>query len=118
MSTSMKSGRNNGLKTPPVPTGGEYVTDPTEPLSGFKTSTRKQWTAVNRIRSRHVRTAKHLHRWNIIDIPNFPLCNISMQDTDHVVNSCLVAKLDGGYLSVHESNHNFKKLLEDKQVKA
>ena len=57
-----------------APLGGEYVRDPCEPLPGFHTTSKRQWTLANRIRSGHGRTAHNLHRWGYVESALCPFC--------------------------------------------
>ena len=45
-----------------TPRGGELVSDLCQPLPGFNTAPRKQWTCANRLRSGHGMTAANLYR--------------------------------------------------------
>ena len=78
-----------------VPKGGEFVSDPTQPLLGFTTASRKQWVTANRIRSRHNRTAANLNKWKLRDSPICPACGTAPQDTDHLVKNCPTTKIIG-----------------------
>ena len=70
------------------PRGCNLVQDPTTPLPGFDSAKRRYWTAANRLRSGHGRTAVDMHRWKLWDSPICPRCQLAPQDTDHLVLQC------------------------------
>ena len=90
-----------------LPPGGNLVSDPTKPLPGFKTLTRKQWVQANRIRSRCGRTAKNLHRWGYRDSPTCPQCKATDQDMDHLILHCTRTAITGGYQTAHDARDEF-----------
>ena len=99
-----------------TPKGGNIIDDPTERLPGFDTCSRKEWVTANRLRSRHNRTEKNLHRWGVKDSPTCPRCQEAPQDTDHLILHCPATHLEGGYETVHISDESFKTWILDKKV--
>ena len=91
-----------------TPAGGEIICDPCEPLPGLREQKRKYWTAANRLRSRHMRSAVNMHRWGLKESPICPRCNTDPQNTDHLVLYCPETKLEGGYETVHKCDETFQ----------
>ena len=91
-----------------TPRGGEIISDPCERLPGLRDQKRKYWTAANRLRSKHTRTAFNMHRWGFKDSPTCPRCNTDPQDTDHLVLNCPETKLEGGYETIHNCDELFQ----------
>ena len=82
--------------------GGEDIEDPSRMLPGFETANRRTWVTSNRIRTRHCRTASKMYQWSLNASPNCPHCNGAQQDIDHLVLSCPVTRMEGGYAAVGE----------------
>ena len=90
-----------------LPRGGDLIQDPTKPLPGFDTLTRRQWTLSNRIRSGQGRTAVNMHRWGLRESPLCPACQEAAQDTDHLVLHCPITRIPGGYETINEAGESF-----------
>ena len=91
-----------------LPTGGDLINNPSEHLPGLQDQKRKYWTAANRLRSRHTRTAANMHRWGLKESPICPRCHSSPQDTDHLVLHCPETKIDGGYETINRCDEAFQ----------
>ena len=76
-----------------TPLGGEYVRDPCEPLPGFHTKSKRQWTLANRIRSGHGRTAHNLHRWGYVESALCPYRQEDSQDMNRIVLHCPTTRI-------------------------
>ena len=98
------------------PHGCNLVQDPTTPLPGFDSAKRRYWTAANRLRSGHGRTAVNMHRWKLWDSPICPRCQLAPQDTDHLVLQCPDTLIQGGYNSIHEAGQTFEDWIDDRNV--
>ena len=98
------------------PTGGELISDPCERLPGLQDQKRKYWTAANRLRSRHARTAANMHRWGLRDSPTCPKCHSSPQDTDHLVLHCPETKIEGGYETVNRCDDVFQSWVDTQNL--
>ena len=92
------------------PSGGNLITDPTKPIPGFFTASRKQSTVIaNRIRSQHARTAVNLHHYGLLNSPTCSKCNKLLQDLDHLIKDCSFTKLTGSFKSANECDMNVLK---------
>ena len=96
-----------------LPKGGELVEDPTDPLPGFFHLPRKQWSQINRLRCGHGKTAANLYKWYLRDSPTCPACQMSPQDTDHLVLHCPITSIPGGYQTIHEASQDFMNWTEN-----
>jgi hypothetical protein len=99
------------------PKGGELVEDPTaQPLPGFNSLTRKQWTSCNRIRARHGRTAVNLQRWGYSTSSACPACDANHQDMDHLILHCSETSVPGEYHTVHQADEASVDWLKEKRL--
>ena len=80
---------------------------PTEPLPGFFHLPRKQWSQINRLRCGQGKTAANLYKWGLRDSPTCPACQMSPQNTDHLVLHCPITSIPGGYQTIHEAGQEF-----------
>ena len=96
-----------------TPIGGDLINDPCNHLPGLLNLKRKYWTAANRLRSRHTRTAVNMHRWGLHDSPTCPRCHMYPQDTDHLVLHCPRTKLEGGYNTINGCEEDFQFWLDN-----
>ncbi|GFR78471.1 hypothetical protein ElyMa_002263200 [Elysia marginata] len=79
-------------------TGGSIITIPIQPLPGFTTLKES-----NRLRRRHAKSAYMMHNWKLKGCAMCQRCSKAPETTDHIVLSCAVTKLDGGYETVHNA---------------
>jgi len=70
-----------------LPTGEDIIEDPTVPLLGLHTATRRQWVTANRLRAKQTKPSQTLHRWGVNQNPRCPYCNAPKQTVDHLVVS-------------------------------
>ena len=86
-----------------TPTGGDLIEDPTQPIPGYKDLKRKHWVTINRLRTRHAKTAYSMHKWKLKDSPLCPRCKSAEETTDHIVLHCPETKIEGGYGTIHKA---------------
>ena len=99
------------------PTKRNLVTDPIKSLPRFFTTSRKQWTIVNRTKPRHARTTVNLRHWGLLNFPMCSKCNKLSQDLDHLNKDWSLTKLTGGLKSADECDMNFKNWTETADIK-
>ena len=78
-----------------TPRGGDIIPDPTKLMPGFSNSGRKLWVTLNRLLTRHGKTAANMHRWNLRDTNRCRNCEGGPQTTYHIILHCPVTVLDG-----------------------
>ena len=62
------------------------------------------WTLLNRFCTGQGPCRANMHKWCLA---SSPLCDCGEQQTmEHIVDSCLLTKLDGGLLSLHEADED------------
>ena len=55
---------------------------------------RREWTNLNRLRSKHGRCAEMMHKWRLTEDPSCP-CGHPSQTIEHMMNDCPLSKFDG-----------------------
>uniref|UniRef100_A0A2S2P1H1 Retrovirus-related Pol polyprotein from type-1 retrotransposable element R1 n=1 Tax=Schizaphis graminum TaxID=13262 RepID=A0A2S2P1H1_SCHGA len=71
-----------------------YLKEPTAKPPGHNLP-RKEWTTLNRIRTRHGRCGYlQMYKWNAVPSPNCE-CGNPYQTISHILNECTIRKFNG-----------------------
>ena len=91
------------------------VCDPTIQQPGFDLP-RHSWTLLNRFCTGQGPYHANMHKWGLA---SSPLCDCGeLQTMEHIVDTCLIIKLDGGLLSLHEADDDVISWLKMSVMKA
>ena len=93
------------------PTGGDVIEHPTVPLPGFHTATRRQWLTANQQRAKQAKTSQTLNRWGVSQNPRCLYCDAPKQTVDHLVLTCPITHIRGGYHTIQECGENLQTCL-------
>jgi hypothetical protein len=91
------------------------INNPTEGVPGSDLP-RRDWVALNRLRTGHGRTGHMLHKWGLRDSPGCN-CGHRKQTATHITDECTIRRFQGGMKELHKATTDAVQWLNSLDIK-